>query len=87
MVREPVRCSSLLNLVLHLSLGWTFSSRLPGKWLVPLVASHAWPSLTVDIRRLCYHFPLQKLLAAHRSLNLLHCDQWVCAFPTWMLIF
>ena len=91
MVHKPVRCSSLLNLVLPLSLGLTFSSRLPGKWLVPHVDSHAWLSLTVDICRLtlmlCNHFPLQKLLAAHQSLNLLCCDQWVCAFPTWMLIF
>ena len=91
MVHKPVRCSSLLNLVLPLSLGLTFSSRLPGKWLVPHVDSHAWLSLTVDICRLtlmlCNHFPLQKLLAAHQSLNLLCCDQWMCAFPTWMLIF
>ena len=91
MACEPVRCSSLLNLVSHLSLRWAFSSRLPGEWSVPLVDSHAWPPLAEDIRRLtlmlCNHFPLQKLLAARRSLNLLRCDQWVCAFPTWMLIF
>ena len=91
MAHKPVRCSSLLNLFLPLSLGLTFSSRLPGKWLAPHVDSHAWLSLNVDICRLtfmlCNHFPLQQLLAAYQSLYLLCCDQWVCAFPTWMLIF
>lgn len=78
-----VKSQCRFNPVLH--------RRAPGRTLSSRPRDgYAWLSLITDpcgLRLVLSPFSVTEFSCSHRSLNLLCRDQWVCAFPTWVLIF